>query len=120
VLIGVVPPLMLKTAANPGGLPIKALDEIRKNVLADRSQFKDLGAPFYGASVLIYCYLLKSRFDKSAPPSVRRARRSAQVLRRHTNVARRCGPATPLASSCTFALTIEILCELISWHISCL
>jgi hypothetical protein len=38
VLIGVVPPLMLKTAANPGGLPIKALEEIRKNVLADRSQ----------------------------------------------------------------------------------
>jgi non-heme chloroperoxidase len=51
VLIGAVPPLMLKTAANPGGLPIDAFDEVRKNVLADRSQFfKDLSAPFYGAN----------------------------------------------------------------------
>ena len=39
VLIGAVPPLMLKTAANAGGLPIEAFDEIRQNVLADRSQF---------------------------------------------------------------------------------
>ena len=38
VLIGAVPPLMLKTAANPGGLPIEAFDEIRAGVLADRSQ----------------------------------------------------------------------------------
>ncbi|MDD5287340.1 MAG: alpha/beta hydrolase [Desulfuromonadaceae bacterium] len=51
VLIGSVTPLMLKTAANPGGLPIKVFDEIRANVLADRSQFfKDLTAPFYGAN----------------------------------------------------------------------
>src|SRR5512132_973200 len=51
VLIGAVPPLMLKTDANPGGLPIGAFDEIRANVLADRSQFvKDLSAPFYGAN----------------------------------------------------------------------
>jgi non-heme chloroperoxidase len=51
VLIGAVPPLMLKTAANPGGLAIDAFDEIRRNVLADRSQFfKDLSAPFYGAN----------------------------------------------------------------------
>ena len=43
VLIGAVPPLMLKTAANPGGLPIEAFDEIRAGVQADRSQFfKDL------------------------------------------------------------------------------
>jgi non-heme chloroperoxidase len=49
VLIGAVPPLMLKTAANPGGLPISVFDEIRANVLADRSQFfKDLSMPFYG------------------------------------------------------------------------
>jgi non-heme chloroperoxidase len=49
VLIGSVPPLMLKTAANPGGLPIAVFDEIRANVLADRSQFfKDLAMPFYG------------------------------------------------------------------------
>jgi non-heme chloroperoxidase len=51
VLIGAVPPLMLKTAANPGGLPMEAFDEIRSGVLADRSQFfKDLSAPFYGAN----------------------------------------------------------------------
>jgi non-heme chloroperoxidase len=49
VLIGAVPPLMLKTAANPGGMPIKAFDQIRAAVLADRSQFfKDLTLPFYG------------------------------------------------------------------------
>ena len=51
VLIGAVPPLMLKTAANPGGLPMEAFDGIRASVLADRSQFfKDLSAPFYGAN----------------------------------------------------------------------
>jgi non-heme chloroperoxidase len=51
VLISSVPPLMLKTAANPGGLPIEAFDQIRTGVLNDRSQFfKDLSAPFYGAN----------------------------------------------------------------------
>jgi non-heme chloroperoxidase len=51
VLIGAVPPLMLKTAANPGGLPMEVFDQIRAGVLADRSQFfKDLSAPFYGAN----------------------------------------------------------------------
>jgi non-heme chloroperoxidase len=50
-LVGAVPPLMLKTAANPGGLPIEAFDDIRAGVTADRSQFyKDLSAPFYGAN----------------------------------------------------------------------
>jgi len=49
VLIGAIPPLMLKTAANPGGLPIDVFDSIRAGVLADRSQFfKDLTMPFYG------------------------------------------------------------------------
>ena len=49
VLISAVPPLMLKTAANPGGLPIDAFDQIRAGVVADRSQFfKDLTMPFYG------------------------------------------------------------------------
>ena len=49
VLIGAVPPLMLKTAANPGGLPIEVFDEIRAKVLADRSQFfRELTVPFYG------------------------------------------------------------------------
>ncbi len=49
VLIGAVPPLMLKTAANPGGLPIAVFDEIRANVLTDRSKFfLDLAMPFYG------------------------------------------------------------------------
>ena len=51
VLIGAVPPLMLKTPANPGGLSIEVFDQIRASVLSDRSQFfKDLSAPFYGAN----------------------------------------------------------------------
>jgi len=51
VLIGAVPPQMLKTAANPGGLPMEVFDQIRTGVLADRSQFfKDLSIPFYGAN----------------------------------------------------------------------
>jgi non-heme chloroperoxidase len=51
VLIGAVPPLMLKTASNPGGLPIEVFDQIRAGVLADRSQFwKDLAVAFYGAN----------------------------------------------------------------------
>jgi non-heme chloroperoxidase len=49
VLIGAIPPLMLKTAANPGGLPIEVFDGLRASVLADRSQFwRDLSMPFYG------------------------------------------------------------------------
>jgi non-heme chloroperoxidase len=48
-LIGSVPPLMLKTAANPSGTPIEAFDKLRAAVQADRSQFwKDLSMPFYG------------------------------------------------------------------------
>lgn len=48
-LIGAVPPLMLKTEANPGGLPISAFDAIRKGTYEDRSQFYfDLTMPFYG------------------------------------------------------------------------
>jgi non-heme chloroperoxidase len=51
VLIGAVPPLMLQTAANPGGLPMAAFDQIRAGVRADRSQFfEDLTVPFYGAN----------------------------------------------------------------------
>ena len=51
VLISAVPPLMLKTAANPGGLPIEAFDQLRAAVQSDRAQFfKDLSAPFYGAN----------------------------------------------------------------------
>src|ERR1700685_4559803 len=49
VLIGAVPPLMLKTPANPFGLPIDAFNQLRSAVAADRSQFwKDLSMPFYG------------------------------------------------------------------------
>jgi non-heme chloroperoxidase len=49
VLISAIPPLMLKTQANPGGLPIEVFDQIRTGVLSDRSQFfKDLSMPFYG------------------------------------------------------------------------
>ena len=51
VLISAVPPLMLKTPANPAGLPIEVFDQLRAATLADRSQFfKDLSAPFYGAN----------------------------------------------------------------------
>jgi non-heme chloroperoxidase len=51
VLIAAVPPLMLKTEANPGGLPMKVFDGIRAGVLADRSQyFRDLTASFFGAN----------------------------------------------------------------------
>ena len=49
VLISAVPPLMLKTEKNPGGLPIEVFDQIRAGVAGDRSQFyKDLTLPFYG------------------------------------------------------------------------
>ena len=49
VLIGAVPPLMLKTSSNPRGLPIEVFDQLRANVLADRPQFfRDLSIPFYG------------------------------------------------------------------------
>ncbi|MEU5755129.1 alpha/beta hydrolase [Streptomyces sp. NPDC047829] len=49
VLLGAVPPLMLRTDANPNGLPIEAFDAIRDGVSADRSQFyQDLSLPFYG------------------------------------------------------------------------
>jgi non-heme chloroperoxidase len=51
VLIGAVPPLMLKTALNPEGQPMDTFDQIRSSVLIDRSQFfKDLSGPFYGAN----------------------------------------------------------------------
>jgi non-heme chloroperoxidase len=51
VLISAVPPIMLKTDANPGGLPMATFDQLRAAVQADRSQFfKDLSASFYGAN----------------------------------------------------------------------
>lgn len=50
-LVSAVPPLMLKTEANPGGLPIAVFDEIRAGFVKDRSQlFRDLSGPFYGAN----------------------------------------------------------------------
>jgi non-heme chloroperoxidase len=46
-----VPPIMVKSDANPDGTPIEAFDEIRAGVLKDRSQFwKDLAYPFFGAN----------------------------------------------------------------------
>ena len=49
VLIGAIPPLMLRTPANPKGTPMEVFDELRAKVLADRSQFwRDLSLPFYG------------------------------------------------------------------------
>jgi len=51
VLIAAVPPIMLKTAANPEGLPIEVFDAIRAGLIRDRSQFyKDLAIQFYGAN----------------------------------------------------------------------
>jgi non-heme chloroperoxidase len=51
VLIGAIPPLMLKTPANPGGLPIEVFDQLRSNVVGDRSKFwRDLSLPFYGCN----------------------------------------------------------------------
>ncbi|HXM63054.1 MAG TPA: alpha/beta hydrolase [Terriglobales bacterium] len=49
VLVSAVPPLMLKTPANPAGLPMEVFDGLRAGIQADRSQFfKDLSLPFYG------------------------------------------------------------------------
>jgi len=49
VLIGAIPPVMVKSATNPGGTPIEEFDKLRAGVVADRSQFwKDLSMPFYG------------------------------------------------------------------------
>src|SRR5919112_1947742 len=51
VLLGAIPPLMLKTQDNPEGTPIEAFDELRAGVAGDRSQFyRDLAVPFYGAN----------------------------------------------------------------------
>jgi non-heme chloroperoxidase len=51
ILVGAIPPLMLRTPANPGGLPLEVFDDIRAGVLKDRSQFfKDLSRPFFGAN----------------------------------------------------------------------
>jgi len=51
VLIGAIPPLMLQTEKNPGGLPMSAFDELRTSMLTDRGKFfKELSAPFYGAN----------------------------------------------------------------------
>ena len=51
VLISAVPPLMVRTPANPEGLPIQAFDDIRSGLIQDRSQYyRDLSAPFYGAN----------------------------------------------------------------------
>jgi non-heme chloroperoxidase len=49
VLIAAVPPLMLRTPGTPGGTPIEVFNQLRANVIADRSQFwMDLSLPFYG------------------------------------------------------------------------
>jgi non-heme chloroperoxidase len=51
VLLGAVPPLLLKTDANPEGLPIDAFDGLREQIFANRSQFyRDFAVPFYGAN----------------------------------------------------------------------
>ena len=52
VLIAAVPPIMVKTATNPEGLPIEVFDDMRSSLIKDRSQFyKDLAISFYGANL---------------------------------------------------------------------
>jgi non-heme chloroperoxidase len=49
VLIAAVPPLLLKTPANPGGMPMELFNQLREGIAADRAQFfKDMAMPFYG------------------------------------------------------------------------
>jgi len=51
VLISAVPPLLVKTPANPSGLPIEEFDQLRAAILADRAQFwREFSQPFYGAN----------------------------------------------------------------------
>ena len=51
MLIAAVPPLMLKSHANPEGLPMELFDELRANLMKDRSQaYKEFATPFYGAN----------------------------------------------------------------------
>jgi non-heme chloroperoxidase len=51
VLVAAVPPIMIKSATNPDGLPIDLFDKMRSDIVKDRSQFyKDLATPFYGAN----------------------------------------------------------------------
>jgi non-heme chloroperoxidase len=51
ILVGAIPPLMLRTEANPGGMPIEAFDEMRSALARDRPQFwEDVSIPFYGAN----------------------------------------------------------------------
>src|SRR6059036_2203754 len=70
VLISAVPPLLLKTDANPNGLPIEVIDQIRAGVKADRNQFMaDFRIPFFGfnrpgakvSQGLLDSFLLQSR-----------------------------------------------------------
>jgi non-heme chloroperoxidase len=51
VLVAAVPPIMLKSATNPEGLPMEVFDKLRDGITEDRSQFyRDLAKPFYGAN----------------------------------------------------------------------
>jgi non-heme chloroperoxidase len=51
ILIAAVPPIMVKSAANPEGLPLEVFDGLRRDILKDRSQFyKELAPMFYGAN----------------------------------------------------------------------
>jgi non-heme chloroperoxidase len=51
VLVGAVPPLLLKTVGNPGGAPLEVFDQLRTSIAENHSQFyRDFSAPFYGAN----------------------------------------------------------------------
>jgi non-heme chloroperoxidase len=65
VLIGAVPPLMLKTPSNPGGLPIEVFDQIRAGVLTDRSQFWKISACRFTVSTDLAQKSLKACANRS-------------------------------------------------------
>jgi non-heme chloroperoxidase len=80
-LIAAVPPLMLKTEANPGGLPMAVFDRLRTSVLADRSQFfKNITVPFYGSKA---CAIRSG--DKGCWPAIRMCLRVSRRSQKRTS-----------------------------------
>jgi len=92
VLIGAIPPVMVKSASNPGGTPIEAFNQLRAGVQADRSQFwKDLSLPFYGYNrpgAKISEGVRESFWLQGQGVHLGGRRRTWAVLRRAANLAR--------------------------------
>jgi Predicted hydrolases or acyltransferases (alpha/beta hydrolase superfamily) len=94
VLIGAITPVMVKSKTNPGGLPMAVFDEIRANVLADRSKFwKDLSIPFYGFN------RPGAKVSEGSPRALGRERSRGQVLGCARGVETACGCTCPRASA---------------------